>query len=95
MQLFQKQTSESSAVQHSSIFRNSQETFVEELPTKNSIQVSAPPVSKKNASQEANSYLGKYSYKKQANSNSLETTAVRNQADNTSLPTLFLYREVQ
>lgn len=47
MQLFQKQTSESSAVQHSSIFRNSQETFVEEPPTKDSIQVSAPPVSKK------------------------------------------------
>lgn len=94
MQFSQKQTSESSAVQHSSIYRNSEKTFVEEPHTKNSIQVSASQ-SVKNASQEANSYLGKYSYKKQANNNSLATTAVRKQAENNNLPTLFLSREVQ
>lgn len=55
--------------------------LVEEPPTKNSIQLSAPPQSVKNASQEANSYLGKYSYQKQANNNSLATTAVRKQAE--------------
>lgn len=96
MQLFHKQTSESSAVQHNSIYRNSQETSVEEPPTKNSTEVSAPPVKKtEKASREANSYLGNYSCKKQANNNSLATTAVRKQAESNSLPTLFLYREVQ
>lgn len=92
MQLFQKQTSESTAVQHSSIYRNKKLLLKNHPPR--TPQVSTPPVSKI-AREEAKSYLGNYSYKKQANNNSLATTAVRKQAEKNSMPTLFLYRKVQ
>lgn len=87
MQLFQKQTSESSAVQHNSIYKNAQETFVEEPPHQE-LHSSQCTLVNKNASREANSYLGNYTNKKQANHNSLTTTSVRKQAENKSANTI-------